>query len=121
VLTAVSSVIAPVGTPIAAQEREALVARGKALFVKKGCHGCHTISKVGTRLGPDLTRVGGRYREEDLRRWLSPPVPELTQGERAHESDPVEHEGRRDGPHMPTPNLSESEAQALVAYLASLR
>jgi mono/diheme cytochrome c family protein len=47
VLTAISSVIAPAGTPIAAQEREALVARGKALFMEKGCHGCHTVGKVG--------------------------------------------------------------------------
>jgi mono/diheme cytochrome c family protein len=113
-------VIAPGGAPIGAQEREALLARGKALFTEKGCHGCHAIGNVGTPVGPDLSRAGAKYREDDLTRWLRPSVQEPTQGRRMHELEPVERDTSRLLRHMPTPKLSEAEAQALAAYLASL-
>jgi mono/diheme cytochrome c family protein len=130
VLAAVASLIAPTGAPIAAQERDALVARGRALFQEKSCHGCHTIGSVGTAIGPDLSQVGGRYREDHLTRWLSPSVQEPTQGRQTqeptqgrqtHELEPVAPHVSRLLRHMPTPKLSEPEAQALAAHLASLR
>jgi mono/diheme cytochrome c family protein len=124
-LAAVASVIAPTGAPIAAQERGPLVARGQALFVDKGCHGCHRIANVGTAIGPDLSRVGEEYREDDLTRWLSPsgPAPsglEPTPGRPTSELEPAERDTSHLPRHMPTPRLSESEARALAAYLASL-
>jgi len=102
VLAALASVIAPVGAPIAAQEQETPVTRGKALFTEKGCHGCHTIGAMGTPIAPDLSRVGRKYREDDLARWLTDP------------SAP------RPMRHMPKLELSETEARALAAFLASL-
>jgi mono/diheme cytochrome c family protein len=116
-----ASVIASAVTPIIARGQEAVVTRGKTLFMEKGCHGCHTIGNVGTAMGPDLSRVGRRYREGDLRRWLGPPVEEPTQGGRMPELEPAERDVSRLLRHMPTPRLNGSEAEALAAYLASLR
>lgn len=116
-----ASVIASAVAPVIAQGQEAVVTRGKTLFMEKGCHGCHTIGNVGTAMGPDLSRVGRRYREGDLRRWLRPPVEEPTQGGRMSELEPAERDVSRLLRHMPTPRLNDSETEALAAYLASLR
>jgi mono/diheme cytochrome c family protein len=86
-----------------AQGREALVAQGRQLFTDKGCYGCHTIGAAGTPIAPDLRRAVARYSEETLARWLR---------------DPAAQEPTR---HMPNLQLSEAEARALAAYLASLR
>ena len=102
VLAALASVIALSGAPIVAQERETLVARGTALFTEMGCYGCHTIGTMGTPIAPDLSRVGRKYREGDLTRWLMDPS------------------AQRPMRHMPKLELSETEARALAAFLASL-
>ena len=85
-----------------AQGRETLVAQGRQLFADKGCYGCHTIGVAGTPIGPDLRTVGARYGESTLARWLR---------------EPSAQEATR---HMPKLGLSEAEASALAAYLASL-
>jgi mono/diheme cytochrome c family protein len=86
-----------------AQSREALVAEGRQLFTDKGCYGCHTVGAAGTPIGPDLRRAAGRYGESTLARWLR---------------DPAAQEPTR---HMPKLDLTEAQASALAAYLASLR
>jgi mono/diheme cytochrome c family protein len=86
-----------------AQSREALVRRGQGLFAEKGCYGCHTIGVAGTPIAPDLSRVGARYPEPALARWLR---------------DPAAQEPTR---HMPKLEMSETEASALAAYLSTLR
>jgi mono/diheme cytochrome c family protein len=86
-----------------AQSREALVAQGRQLFAAKGCYGCHTVGVAGTPIGPDLRMAAARYGEPTLARWLR---------------DPAAQEPTR---HMPRLELSEAEASALAAYLASLR
>jgi mono/diheme cytochrome c family protein len=86
-----------------AQSREALVTQGRQLFADKGCYGCHTIGAAGTPIAPDLRRAVARYSEATLARWLR---------------DPAAQEPTR---HMPNLQLSEVEATALAAYLASLR
>jgi mono/diheme cytochrome c family protein len=116
-----ASVIASVVPPIIARGQEAVVTRGKTLFMEKGCHGCHTIGNVGTAVGPDLSRVGWRYREGDLRRWLGPPAEEPTQGRRMLELEPAERDVSLLPRHMPTPRLNGFEAEAVAAYLASLK
>ena len=88
---------------LSAQGQEAHVAQGKQLFADKGCYGCHTIGAAGTPIGPDLRRTAERYREVALARWLL---------------DPAAQEQTR---HMPNLGLSEAEANALAAYIASLR
>jgi putative heme-binding domain-containing protein len=54
------------------------VARGKALFEGKGgCAKCHRVSGVGSRIGPDLTRIGQLRRSVDLERSLVDPAAEV--------------------------------------------
>jgi mono/diheme cytochrome c family protein len=86
-----------------AQGREALVAQGRQLYADKGCYGCHTVGAAGTPIGPDLRGAGSRYGESTLARWLR---------------DPAAQEPTR---HMPKLDLTQDEAGALAAYLASLR
>ena len=79
-----------------------MIARGRTLFTEKGCYGCHTVGSTGTPIAPDLRRAATRYPEATLARWLR---------------DPSAQEPTR---HMPNLELSEAEAGALAAYLASL-
>lgn len=91
-----------VGDRLDAQSREALVTQGRQLFTEKGCYGCHTVGASGTPIAPDLRRAAARYPEASLARWLRDPAAQ----------EPTSH--------MPNLNLSEAEASALAAYLASL-
>jgi putative heme-binding domain-containing protein len=53
-------------------------ARGKALFEGKGgCMKCHRVSGVGSRLGPDLTRIGQLRRSVELERSLVDPAADV--------------------------------------------
>ena len=53
-------------------------ARGKTLFDGKGgCAKCHRVGGVGSRLGPDLTRIGQLRRSVDLERSLVDPAAEV--------------------------------------------
>jgi cytochrome c oxidase subunit 2 len=89
--------------PAWAQEGTALTAQGKRLFVEQGCYGCHTLGKAGTPIALDLSRIGKKYSESDLTKWLRNPS------------------AQKPGAHMPKIQLTEPEVQALAAYLASLR
>lgn len=81
----------------AAQER---VEAGRAEFIRQGCHGCHTVGKLGTPICPDLSRVGAKYSETYLRAWLRDPAKQRPNG------------------HMPQLELTEAQIAALAAYLA---
>jgi cytochrome c oxidase subunit 2 len=91
------------GAPGLAQDRSTLIAQGKQLFFTQGCYGCHTVGKVGTPLGPDLSHVGAEYSVAYLAGWLRDP---------ASQKRPA---------HMPKIELAEEEIQSLAAYLSSLR
>jgi cytochrome c oxidase cbb3-type subunit III len=53
-------------------------ARGKALFEGKGeCTDCHRIGTLGSRTGPDLTRIGLQRRAVDLEQSLLDPKAEI--------------------------------------------
>lgn len=78
-------------------------ARGKELFTEQGCYGCHTIEKYGTPIANDLSHVGSKYDLAFLTRWLADPS------------------AQKPTAHMPKIALAEGEAEALAAYLASLR
>jgi cytochrome c oxidase subunit II len=86
---------------VAAQGRS--VERGRQLFTEHGCHGCHTVGKMGTPIAPDLSRIGLRYGQPQLEAWLRDPSAE------------------RPTAHMPRIRLTATEVTALAAYLASLR
>ncbi|MGH7355007.1 MAG: c-type cytochrome [Candidatus Rokuibacteriota bacterium] len=103
ILRALILAVLATAAPVAAQDRGALVERGRTAFMANGCHGCHTVGKMDTPIGPDLSRVGFKYREEYLERWLRDPA------------------YLRPSAHMPKLELKESDLKALASYLASLR
>ena len=87
----------------AAQPGDAMVERGRAVFKNNGCHGCHTLDKFGTPIGPDLSHVGARYSAAYLARWLRDPAQQ------------------RPSAHMPALELTDADVEALARYLSSLR
>jgi mono/diheme cytochrome c family protein len=89
--------------PAHAQDGSALVAKGRVLFRDQGCYGCHTVGATGTPIAPDLSRIGAKRDQAFLTRWLRNPSEQ------------------RPTAHMPRIELAEPEAQALAAYLGSLR
>lgn len=72
-------------------------------FVEHGCYGCHTVGAAGTPIAADLSRVGFKYPESYLARWLRDPA------------------AQKPTAHMPRLELSEADIEALAAYLAGLR
>jgi cytochrome c oxidase subunit 2 len=87
--------------------------RGRQVFSRSACIGCHTIAGVsrGT-IAPDLTHVGSRTTiagalfpntAENLRRWITN-APSL-----------------KPGAQMPSQGLSDADLTAVIAYLQSLR
>ena len=88
-------------------------ANGKAVFSRSACIGCHTIQGVsqGT-VGPNLTHVGSRSiiaagmlenTPANMARWIKDPPAE------------------KPGSLMPNLHLSDTDVNALVAYLESLK
>lgn len=89
-----------------AQERAAAQDRaeqGRRMFMEQGCYGCHTVGKMGTPIGPDLSYVGAKRSEASLREWLRDPAKQ------------------RPGAHMPRLELTESQIASLAAFLGSLQ
>lgn len=74
--------------------------RGAQAFTENGCPQCHTIRQHGGTKGPDLSAVGRRLNEEQIRSQIL-----------------------KGGKQMPSFGgiLEASEANDLVAYLLSLR
>jgi cytochrome c oxidase subunit 2 len=101
--SAVALLMGSVAGTIAAQDGDALRARGKQLFVDQGCYGCHTIGKFGTPIAPDLSHAGSKYTVGALTRWLEDPS------------------AQKPTAHMPKIGMSPAESEALAAYLGSLK
>jgi cytochrome c553 len=98
-----AALLVAVAAPAAARSPGSVLERGEAAFKSNGCYGCHLVGKFGTPIGPDLSHVGSKYPPEYLARWLRDPALQ------------------RPSAHMPALELSESDVQALAAYLGSLR
>jgi cytochrome c oxidase subunit 2 len=107
--------------PEPGSEDAELIARGRKLFVEKTCLGCHSIRGHGAMgiTGPDLTHFGSRTTlaagmhdntPENLRRWLQHPN-EVKPGNIMW----------RDGYRPNSITISDAEADALIAYLHSLK
>ena len=88
--------------PAAAQDAT-LIEDGRRAFTKQGCHGCHTLGRVGTPIGPDLSHVGAKYAQSYLERWLRDPT------------------SVRPSAHMPALELTDEDIRALAAFFASQR
>jgi cytochrome c oxidase cbb3-type subunit 3 len=55
-------------------------ARGKALFERSGCLGCHILAGQGTGFGPALTDIGAKRGAAQLRETLRNPAKTLPEG-----------------------------------------
>ena len=99
-LFAVVGVLAACGI-VARSQDPGLIEAGQRTFMKQGCSDCHTVGKVGTPIGPDLTHVGAKYRADYLERWLRGPS------------------SLRPSTHMPALELSDDDIKANAALLAS--
>jgi cytochrome c oxidase subunit 2 len=91
-----------------------MLRRGREVFLKAGCAACHAIRGVaeGARLGPDLTRVGGRGA-------LGAGMWRMNQGNIAGWIADVGD--MKPGAQMPSYNhLSGPDLRAVSAYLMSL-
>jgi cytochrome c oxidase cbb3-type subunit III len=63
--------------------------RGRTLFEGKGeCTDCHAVHGVGSRMGPDLTRIGAVRRAGELERSLLDPKAEVQAENRFYEVTP---------------------------------
>jgi len=78
--------------------------RGKGIFEKYNCLGCHKIDKVGGTAGPDLTGEGKRARPEWLFTFLKNPY--------KIQPLPLFKAG------MPDFHLSDNEADTIIEYLS---
>jgi cytochrome c oxidase subunit 2 len=86
---------------------------GKTLFAQSACVGCHTVRGVSaSTLGPDLTHFGSR---RTLGAGMFPNTPERVA---AWVRDAP---ALKPGVKMPPFPLSDAQARALAAYLASLK
>ena len=105
-VTAVASLY---GTALSAQDAK-MIADGKKLYDAKECAKCHMIAGKGNKIGP-LDGVGTKLSEADIRKWFT---------------DTVAMEAKLD--HKPKVKMSskkvvlkDTEVNALVAYMASLK
>ena len=84
------------------------------MFLGEACRACHTIrgTRAGGPVGPDLTHVGSRETlaantipntRAELSRWIRDP------------------QHLKPGNRMPGLDLTDSQVDALVAYLAGLK
>jgi cytochrome c oxidase cbb3-type subunit III len=63
--------------------------RGRALFEGKGeCTDCHAVRGAGSRVGPDLTRIGALRRAGELERSLLDPKAEVQPENRFYKVTP---------------------------------
>jgi cytochrome c oxidase subunit II len=87
----------------ATAQNATLIEDGGRAFTKQGCHGCHTLGRIGTPIGPDLSHVGAKYSQSYLERWLRDPT------------------SVRPSAHMPALELTDDDIRALAAFFASQR
>lgn len=77
--------------------------RGKGLYKKLGCSGCHLIGEQGGKVGPVLTRIGARLNGPWIYRYLLSPQRVIKNVK------------------MPNFGLSDKAALRLTHYLLSLK
>ena len=95
------------------------VPHGKWLAEEKGCFGCHILQGRGGTLGPDLTYVGDKTRHEfDFSHFDRKEPREVEYWIKKHFLEPAEISP---GTVMPDLELEDKQADALTAYMLSLR
>ena len=78
-----------------------LLSKGKQLFMKLGCHGCHLVGGYENegKVGPRLLRIGSKVNASWLYRWVKSPKSYLPKT------------------RMPDFSLDDKDALAVTAYL----
>ena len=78
--------------------------KGPRLFASLGCGTCHRIGRVGSAVGPDLTKVGDRRTKEWIEQQIRDP--------RSHNPNSI----------MPSfSSLSDADNDSLAEYLSGLK
>ncbi len=86
-----------------AESQEAKIEQGRDLYAARKCPVCHAVEGKGGKVGPDLSKIGGRRDPAWLKQFLPNP--------KALFPDTI----------MPPFPGSEEELEALIAYLSSLK
>jgi mono/diheme cytochrome c family protein len=94
---------------LAAQDKSANVARGKAVYDEQKCSLCHAIEGKGNKQHP-LDGVGDRLSAADIRKWITSPK----EMEAALPTKPKVS-------MKAYPNLKPQDLDALVGYVQSLK
>jgi mono/diheme cytochrome c family protein len=82
----------------------AAIATGRGLFYERyGCQSCHQVNTKGGYVGPPLDKIGARLKAGWIYHWLKNP--------QALKPSTIE----------PNNNLPDAEAEAITAYLMSLK
>ena len=58
---------------------ETTMMRGMQSFMKANCHQCHAVSGHGANLGPDLTKIGDRFKGRNLLQHILEPSLEINE------------------------------------------
>jgi cytochrome c551/c552 len=95
-----------------AQENDALLKRGHMLWNNRGCRTCHGIGKK--MAGPDLAGLEARRSRDWINKWLKE-----TDSMIASDSTAIAMVEEWRGIKMPAQKLSDSDIDALLAYLRS--
>ena len=97
----------------------AIMAHGKRLLETKGCLGCHVLDGRGGTLGPDITFVGDKTRHEfDFSHFDRDEPRDVAYWLKKHFLEPQEISPET---LMPDMGLTGKEAEALTAYVLSLK
>jgi mono/diheme cytochrome c family protein len=103
--------IVVMGTFVAAQG--AKVEAGKAAYAAQKCGTCHKVDGVGGKLASDLTGVGSKLSDGDIRKWLTKPAEE----EAKLKTKPKMLMSN----YLKTHKLTDADVDALTAYMMSLK
>lgn len=81
-----------------------MLSKGKQLFLKLGCHGCHLVEGYAneTKVGPRLLRIGSKVNASWMYRWVKNPKEYLPKT------------------RMPDFSLNDGDAMAVTAYLMEM-
>jgi mono/diheme cytochrome c family protein len=86
---------------------------GKTAYDTQKCATCHAIQGVGGKLSTDLSTVGAKFTEADIKKWLTTPA----EMEAKLAKKPVMPMSVYQKSHK----LTDADVDALVAYMLSLK
>ena len=106
ILTAFFLVAIAAGT--ASAQDKALVAQGEKVYNDQKCFNCHSVKGEGNKKGP-LDKIATKLKPAEMKDWLLN-APEMAAKAKADRKPP-----------MKSVTLTDSEMNALLAYLQTLK